>query len=72
MFGEFELRLFLQAYSGSVGDSRDVNTWVRVQQADINDPAKYPDLGDQDGIPPLLFALGYGSGVQVSFVRRKV
>jgi len=54
-----------QAYTGNTGDSRETITWVRVQQADVNDPVLYPDTGEQDGVPPLLLVLGYGSGVQV-------
>ncbi|KAG8332960.1 Breast carcinoma amplified sequence 3 [Homalodisca vitripennis] len=56
------------AYGCSTNDNREVITWVRVLQADINDPAFYPDTGEQDGVPPLLLALGYGSGVQVWLV----
>lgn len=55
-----------QAYTGSSSsDSRDVITWAKFEQADINDPAFFPDTGEEDGVPPLLLVLGYGSGVQI-------
>ena len=41
-------------------------TWAKFEQADINDPVFFPDTGEEDGVPPLLLVLGYGSGVQVS------
>lgn len=43
-------------------------TWAKFEYADINDPAFFPDTGEEDGVPPLLLVLGYGSGVQVNSV----
>ena len=44
-------------------------TWARFEQADINDPSLYPDLGQFEGGEcglPLVLVLGYTAGVQVS------
>ncbi|XP_075212533.1 BCAS3 microtubule associated cell migration factor-like [Lycorma delicatula] len=57
-----------QAYSSVLpGDnSREAVVWARFELADYNDPALYPDTGDDcDATAPLLLVLGYGNGVQV-------
>lgn len=62
------LIIILQAYSSVLpGESREAVVWARFELADYNDPALYPDSGDDcDATPPLLLVLGYSNGVQVS------
>ncbi|XP_047110731.1 breast carcinoma-amplified sequence 3 homolog [Schistocerca piceifrons] len=56
-----------QSYSSlPLTEAREVITWARFENADINDPALYPDSSDdRNGTPPLLLILGYGNGIQV-------
>lgn len=52
-------------------ENRDVITWARFEYADVNDPAAHPESFGEDSVtsPPLLLAIGYGSGVQVWSVK---